>query len=618
MWNLQVYHLSPRFFCSCLLHVWDITRTCVLVEEESAYVENGGADVQLIRIRRIKCDEGKPICERCRKAGIKCDGYKPVETQSSNAVRQSRSRTRTSRSLFGFGAMRTNKRDPPSLEFTPSASLFATEEEFRYFTLFRDKTSHDIVPYFASDGWRRLIIQACSNSAAIRQAVIAIGALDKTSMTANDTRSLSFDHRLPINDPSVHHRASIEHYSLAIRTMREAVSRGEQDLRTTLVSCLVINCFEAFHGNHELADAQIQRGNALIQAWKKEYPDHADKFGLGFTSPAPDIVEDEIVQLFGRLEIQTNSFIDNGSLEHHEELRKEGIENVRSMPTAFENHEQARIYLELVMRRLEHFMHVSGATFSQAMQARDPGVERSPLAAMLARLASIKAVHVGELLRWKAAFQTFLSKCPKRQRNVLGELLMRLHFTSSYVALMTNPGPDNSDSFVKHMAEVVKLPSGPRSAKFTLDIGVIVPLYLVALKCRVSTVRRKAIALLLEWPRREGVWDSLFAGRIAEWVMNIEEEFLSPEGVVPPWARVQRVTSKFDLLQRKAELVCMQRVPVGSQDGDKVKGKGKAAMGMGRGRGRGKGDSSMGGPPGGPGGPPGPLEMRERKATVYW
>lgn len=536
----------------------------------------------------------------------------------------------------------------PDLEYAPSSTLFSTDDEYRYFTLFRDKTSHEIAPYFPGDSWRRLIIQTCVRSPAIRHAVIAIGALDKTSMAANDARTLSFDHRLAVNDPSLHHRASIEQYSHAIRSMREAVASGEQDLRTSLVSCLVINCFEAFHGNHELADAQIQRGNALIQDWKKAYPNHADKFGLGFTSPAPDIVEDEIVQLFGRLEIQTNSFIDNGTLEHHEELRREGLENVRAMPTSFESLEQARIYLELVMRRLEHFMHVSGATFSAAMQNRDPGAERSPVSlmlltrrplvtpqndpeftAMMERMAADKATHVGELLRWKAAFQSFVHRCPKRDRNLLGELLLRLHFTSSYVALMTSAGPDNNDSFIKHMGEVVKLSqtileilhyggspsaaaataasgmtSRPSTAKFTLDIGVIVPLYLVALKCRLSTLRRKAIALLLEWPRREGVWDSLFAGKIAEWVMHIEEEYLGPDGIVPVWARVQRVTSKFDLMQRKAELCCMQRVPAGNNKKGDGKGKGKS---------REKGKGKMDGPP-----ELGPLEMREKRATVYW
>src|SRR6266536_6710913 len=30
-----------------------------------------------IRIRRVKCDETKPRCNRCTSTGRKCDGYKP-------------------------------------------------------------------------------------------------------------------------------------------------------------------------------------------------------------------------------------------------------------------------------------------------------------------------------------------------------------------------------------------------------------------------------------------------------------------------------------------------------------------------------------------------------------
>lgn len=45
-------------------------------------------------------------------------------------------------------------------------------------------------------------------------------------------------------------------------------------------------------------------------------------------------------------------------------------------------------------------------------------------------------------------------------------------------------------------------------AMFSLYVGIIAPLYLVANRCQILEVRNEAIALLSERPWREGAWDS--------------------------------------------------------------------------------------------------------------
>ncbi|PVH83397.1 hypothetical protein DL98DRAFT_513281 [Cadophora sp. DSE1049] len=64
-------------------------------------------------------------------------------------------------------------------------------------------------------------------------------------------------------------------------------------------------------------------------------------------------------------------------------------------------------------------------------------------------------------------------------------------------------------------------------ASFTTSLGIVYPLYVVATKCRNRELRREAIRLLLSSPRREGLWDSLLSGQVAQWVMEIEEEGLA-------------------------------------------------------------------------------------------
>ena len=69
--------------------------------------------------------------------------------------------------------------------------------------------------------------------------------------------------------------------------------------------------------------------------------------------------------------------------------------------------------------------------------------------------------------------------------------------------------------------------SSVESNMFLLDMELVSPTYLVAVKCRHPRVRRRAIALLRTLRRREGFFDSALAAALAERLMNIEEADLT-------------------------------------------------------------------------------------------
>jgi hypothetical protein len=133
--------------------------------------------------------------------------------------------------------------------------------------------------------------------------------------------------------------------------MRDAASNGKKDLRTTLITCLVIVCFETFHGNHESAVAQVRAGLDLIKDWfTKNTPSTDD--GVGIKSSLPSVVEDELIHAFRRLDIQAMSFPDTRS-DNATPMKKYGT---AGQPL------HARIYFELVMQRLLHFIAPSSPT----------------------------------------------------------------------------------------------------------------------------------------------------------------------------------------------------------------------------------------------------------------
>jgi hypothetical protein len=117
--------------------------------------------------------------------------------------------------------------------------------------------------------------------------------------------------------------------------------------------------------------------------------------------------------------------------------------------------------------------------------------------------------------------------------------------------------------------------SSPRiKASFTLDLGIIPPLHMVATTCRDRFIRREAIRLLTFTARREGMWDSIFCAKIAMWSMEIEEEGMVPfsgdnpysDPPLPPDGQrvmIREVVSDFQ--RREAIIRCGTR---GARDGD--------------------------------------------------
>lgn len=109
------------------------------------------------RLRRVKCDERKPSCERCESAGRKCEGYpqtvvtKKTETDPAMALLLRRS---------------------PDTHHGTEAEIAALEFFYR-------KTAPQLSSYFDAEFWTRLVFQVQASEGAIRHAMIALGSLSR-------------------------------------------------------------------------------------------------------------------------------------------------------------------------------------------------------------------------------------------------------------------------------------------------------------------------------------------------------------------------------------------------------------------------------------------------------
>lgn len=97
---------------------------------------------------------------------------------------------------------------------------------------------------------------------------------------------------------------------------------------------------------------------------------------------------------------------------------------------------------------------------------------------------------------------------------------------------------------------------------FTLNLGIVGPLYHIAMQCRDPHIRRRAIRVLYTWHRREGVRDSVLAARAAEAIMIAEEDgqIIHTCSDIPAWRRITAVVIDYQLDKKSCAIRYRRRV----------------------------------------------------------
>lgn len=173
---------------------------------------------------------------------------------------------------------------------------------------------------------------------------------------------------------------------------------------------------------------------------------------------------------------------------------------------------------------------------------------------------------------WDSRFRRLLRNRPDLEE-VAATLSLRLWYAS--IELMLNshiiadqprfdsqlPEFDRMISLAERIvAEIFKT----GNASFSVELGYIVPTFLVASRCRHPTTRRRAIRLLQSHQRQEGVWESFAASVVAQRWMEIEEEGceVTTAADVPECNRIEVIESLVNVEEQTARL----RFTIGQSD----------------------------------------------------
>ncbi|RDW80329.1 hypothetical protein BP5796_05027 [Coleophoma crateriformis] len=503
-------------------------------------------------MRHVKCGEEKPICIRCISLGASCN-YAGLSKKVALPLKLQVLAPR------------------PRIQEISSTFQIEIDEGYQYFELFRDKTSFQILSHTSDiQSLRLILLQAGVLESSIRHVIAALGALEKVSETTSNPVKVGRNDYL--GEPERHYQNAIKLYSHAISQMQSAVSNGTQDYRTTLLTCLVNQCFEAWTGNQDLALQQMQIGIKLIQQWKVDTRNPPRDSSVIVTA-----VEADLVRAFDRLAIQVVCFTAPAARSPvcNVSLSRDGREILSHIPLNFTSLQEAGIYQSSVMR---YGMHLITTLLSKPEPVPSGRIypfncNAEITEAVLAELNTL-IVHIKQ---WYAAFHALSqSELANGGENMTIAATLKIHVYTVHLCLVGLLAADETvyDSYHEKLSEMVDLAEMIIKARsnessrghFAFDLGVIYSLQLPAQKCRDSRIRKRAVALLSENPRREGVWDSVFVGKMMEWAVDVEEEFMK-DGYIPAWARIRGVAQSADMQRRRATLLCQQRI---SEDSDEL------------------------------------------------
>ena len=447
----------------------------------------------------MKCDEGKPDCHNCTKAGRKCEGYDKVAANQARRLVPPSDNTSLDVVLRG--------RD---------VTLPGTSVERRHLDFFQQRTAPDFSGNFNSEFWSRLVLQVSHSEPAVRHAVVALGSLheslDSGGQELTTRRASVLGHGTPL-----------QQYDQAIAALRGRMqSQDESDiLEIALICCVLFHSFETLHGDHDEALLHLQNGLKMLQEWKTKRAEASPPTG-------PSSVQYELSQVLSRINVQTRWLFDPELPPLHN--LTETVFS-KTIPERFTDLNQARDFLVA--------MYNDGFSYYQNMveQVRSgASVAISGCWHTLAEFGGLDAY----LIQWIGAFDRFIERSASTMtsQELKGTLLLRIHYICGFIVLhkTTQPGQCAYDTYNDHFEQIISLASSLLGASnsadsasnkpaFSLDFGIITPLFYTAVNCRDPSIRRRAVSLLSS-PRHEGAWSAVDAARVGSIAIEAEEEGL--------------------------------------------------------------------------------------------
>jgi hypothetical protein len=419
-----------------------------------------------------------------------------------------------------------------------------SSEEHEAFHFFQHRGASDLSGFFDSRFWQFDIPQASHCNPGIRHAVIALASMHRKLISGGAPV-------VPDDASDKYLRFALEQSNRAINEVVKTPGRKTiADKLNMMTTCILFHCLSCIQGHQTMAFRHLRSGLRILQEVEKELESGAqdpNDYPVSF---------DTLRAMLVNMDVQARGIMSNAMVALWEPQPKRN-EAIHRKP--FKTFIQARFCFESTFNDL--------ITFVTKLDAHPPKTKEEARDVFLDYQRIQRQFDAGSLL-----LDTFLSQFSNTRseidiNSVIGIRLIHdqvkvfLKAFSQFENLteiremdfsiededmeailglasqLLNAPPDltlgpgevpedycTSSAGGSHAASV----NTPFFAApvFSSCSGLLSALWIVTSRSRSYVLRRKAIALFLYYPRREGVWDSLIAGRIAWEQMRLEEEAL--------------------------------------------------------------------------------------------
>ena len=389
----------------------------------------------------------------------------------------------------------------------------------------------------------------------MNQAVVALGAL-------YERISLSLQSSTVGNPRLIETEFPLRQYFKALSGLRRYLSTTKElDLDIVLICALIHISIEVIQNNYVNAVVHLESSLQLLQDSSKEalstVPGQSNREALFKTAK----VDLELARAFLRLDLQASTY---------QGMRAPAIAGSHTedvIPSRFYSIGQAKDVLDSLYGQLYSLLRTTTEDY-RYRKDKDIPVDA------VAQVADVKDL----LDIWIKRFEKYLdrptSRFSRQEQLAINILLINHRVSTIEAATCTHPEAIIFDQFDTEFDEVVTLAAiiikarsttNCRILDFSLDMGVIHPLYWTAIQCREPWTRQRAMSLLRSITFQEGVWIAAAQASIAEVAIAREQQFYtdkSSAGQRPPeYVRVHSVgTNILDPVKRIAEVNSTQRL----------------------------------------------------------
>ncbi|KAH7370114.1 hypothetical protein BKA65DRAFT_487693 [Rhexocercosporidium sp. MPI-PUGE-AT-0058] len=518
--------------------------------------------------RRVKCDEAKPDCQRCVKFGVECDGY-PAPKGPPRISKHLRPRNQ--RSILPLVTR-------SAINAIQPARLFEDEQEGRCFRIYCDEMAHQIKGPFKTSLWNQLIPQVGEAEPFIRHAIIALGAMKKIT---HGPDNLAEDLQLrPTNTPDFSY--ALRQYEKALQGMRKTIADGKKDIQKALIACILVFCFETLTNQMNNAVVNVESGLLLLHSWMREHlPNHA---GCNPSKEWQDHrIEEDLMIAFSSLDLQLLFFRDGRPLRMHEDVIQSADASISHIPVEFKTLKAAYNFWMLIMRRNYHFIVMvlgqgkAAEMCGPLMHGESPyencvnifpggNIFSTPKEPPFELFPTCMR-YCEDIRKWTKAsarvFETMKSTGTEEEQVLVA--LLKIHSIMGPI-MLTSAFFTTQTAFDQYFSEFRKIvtlsewvlprltASSEGKQTYHFDLGVLVGLFLVGVRCRDLGLRNKVIQLHLARRIREGFWDSGAAAMFIIWARDMDEKGRDENGEIPEEHRWFITSAYVDMDKRKAFL----------------------------------------------------------------